>query len=286
MGYQFLKLFRGRNTSRMKIFLGLVLMTIGFEVANGGKLLKKLNKQLGFLEKIVVENRANIASNAADLEANILDIKADISNNVDGISKNDEAISSNAAIISNQDRLLGAKIFFPYGNFGRFVNTTKTNINTLFGLHNDNAAGISTNGDSIVNISSNIEALNATVENNNAAIATNLGNIGALNTEVFNNSANIASNMVKIQNNTDMIQAYHPITTKTTTTTTKTTTTTTKPKIDCQWSGWSSWSSCSRSCGSGSQSRSRSKLTVEAYGGTCSGSSYMTRNCNTHNCPT
>jgi hypothetical protein len=41
----------------MKIFLGLVLLTIGFEVANGGKLLKKLNKQLGFkLEKIVVEN--------------------------------------------------------------------------------------------------------------------------------------------------------------------------------------------------------------------------------------
>ena len=34
----------------------------------------------------------------------------------------------------------------------------------------------------------------------------------------------LASNIVKIQNNTDMIQAYHPITTKTTTTTTTTTT--------------------------------------------------------------
>merc|ERR1719418_481227 len=54
--------------------------------------------------------------------------------------------------------------------------------------------------------------------------------------------------------------------------------------VDCQWSGWNSWSSCSRSCDRGSQSRSRSKLTVEAYGGTCSGSSYETKYCNTHNC--
>ena len=58
---------------------------------------------------------------------------------------------------------MGGKIFFPYGNFGRFINTTKTNINTLFGLHNDNAAAISSNGDNIVNVSSNIEALNVSL---------------------------------------------------------------------------------------------------------------------------
>jgi len=53
-----------------------------------------------------------------------------------------------------------------------------------------------------------------------------------------------------------------------------------QPKeIDCQWS---SWSQCSKSCGTGKQSRS---IEIQAqYGGRiCTGLSQ--RNCNTHSCP-
>ncbi|XP_062579319.1 coadhesin-like [Saccostrea cucullata] len=53
------------------------------------------------------------------------------------------------------------------------------------------------------------------------------------------------------------------------------------------WSSWSGYGSCTRSCGSGTQSRSRSCTNPRpAYGGTsCSGSTSSSRSCNTHNCP-
>uniref|UniRef100_K1PFK2 Hemicentin-1 n=1 Tax=Magallana gigas TaxID=29159 RepID=K1PFK2_MAGGI len=53
------------------------------------------------------------------------------------------------------------------------------------------------------------------------------------------------------------------------------------------WSSWSGYGSCSKSCGSGSQSRSRScNNPSPAYGGnSCSGASISSRSCNTHNCP-
>ena len=55
--------------------------------------------------------------------------------------------------------------------------------------------------------------------------------------------------------------------------------------VNCEWSNWRSYSSCSKSCGGGIQSRSRSKTIKEAYGGSCSGSGTMTKDCNTQKCP-
>ena len=55
--------------------------------------------------------------------------------------------------------------------------------------------------------------------------------------------------------------------------------------VNCKWSNWRSYSSCSKTCGGGTQSRSRSKTINEANGGSCPGSSTMTRDCNTQNCP-
>jgi len=53
------------------------------------------------------------------------------------------------------------------------------------------------------------------------------------------------------------------------------------------WSSWSSWTSCSKSCGSGTQSASRScSNPYPSNGGTgCSGSAGTSRYCNTHICP-
>ena len=55
--------------------------------------------------------------------------------------------------------------------------------------------------------------------------------------------------------------------------------------VNCKWSNWGSYSSCSKTCGGGTQSRSRSKTIIEANGGSCPGSSTMTKDCNTQNCP-
>ena len=48
--------------------------------------------------------------------------------------------------------------------------------------------------------------------------------------------------------------------------------------IDCQWSAWSEWEECSITCGRGLQSRDRSVVALQQYGGReCSGSSSMSR---------
>ena len=53
------------------------------------------------------------------------------------------------------------------------------------------------------------------------------------------------------------------------------------------WGYWSNWSSCSKTCDTGSMSRSRScNNPYPAYGGSyCSGYSSESANCNTKSCP-
>ena len=66
----------------------------------------------------------------------------------------------------------------------------------------------------------------------------------------------------------------------------------TRPPTDCvlgRWGAWSAWSACSAPCGSGTQSRSRTRTIAEpaACGGTCSPPTQtQSRSCNTHSCPT
>ncbi|CBY33380.1 unnamed protein product [Oikopleura dioica] len=54
-----------------------------------------------------------------------------------------------------------------------------------------------------------------------------------------------------------------------------------KPKPACIWNSWMTWTSCSRSCGTGAQTRSRKMI-----GSGCIGSPIETRQCNMQNCPT
>ena len=54
---------------------------------------------------------------------------------------------------------------------------------------------------------------------------------------------------------------------------------------DCIWGSWSKWSTCSKSCGGGTQLRSRRVATHETKGGQCSGESEEEQECNTDICP-
>lgn len=55
--------------------------------------------------------------------------------------------------------------------------------------------------------------------------------------------------------------------------------------VNCLQSGWNSWSSCTKTCGSGSQTRSRSVLVAADYGGRACSLSSQTLSCNTQECP-
>ena len=53
----------------------------------------------------------------------------------------------------------------------------------------------------------------------------------------------------------------------------------------CVWGIWGSWSACSKTCGSGLQSRERSKSVVESPGGICTGSTSDHKVCKLKSCP-
>ena len=56
--------------------------------------------------------------------------------------------------------------------------------------------------------------------------------------------------------------------------------------IDCQWGPYGEWTNCTKSCGGGEKTRSRSVETPEANGGKeCPGNEADTSSCNEHSCP-
>ena len=57
-----------------------------------------------------------------------------------------------------------------------------------------------------------------------------------------------------------------------------------KIAVDCQWGEWK-FGECSATCGNGTRTNTRTKLTEEQNGGTCSGSTNETESCNVLNCP-
>ena len=54
---------------------------------------------------------------------------------------------------------------------------------------------------------------------------------------------------------------------------------------DCTWNSWSAWQACSKSCGGGSQIRTRSIRTPASCGGKCPGSTSQSQTCNRQCCP-
>ena len=53
----------------------------------------------------------------------------------------------------------------------------------------------------------------------------------------------------------------------------------TNQKVDCEWGAWTTWGACSKTCGIGEATKTRTKNTVEANGGSCSGAAIETANC-------
>ena len=54
---------------------------------------------------------------------------------------------------------------------------------------------------------------------------------------------------------------------------------------DCIWAAWEEWSTCTKSCGRGTQLRTRRVETHETDGGKCSGESSEEQECGTSICP-
>ena len=56
--------------------------------------------------------------------------------------------------------------------------------------------------------------------------------------------------------------------------------------VDCEWDAFNEWTSCSKTCGVGEKSRTRTVKTIEQHGGTpCTGEATENQSCNTHSCP-
>ena len=55
-------------------------------------------------------------------------------------------------------------------------------------------------------------------------------------------------------------------------------------KVHCKWNNWVT-GECSKTCGTGTRTNTRTKSVTEAYGGTCTGQLTEIEECNTHHCP-
>ena len=53
---------------------------------------------------------------------------------------------------------------------------------------------------------------------------------------------------------------------------------------NCEWNGWKI-SECSKTCGGGTRTKSRSKKKEESNGGVCTGESILNEKCKTQKCP-
>ena len=54
--------------------------------------------------------------------------------------------------------------------------------------------------------------------------------------------------------------------------------------VNCQWDEWVI-GKCSKTCGTGKRTNTRTKLVVEKNGGICTGAPTNTETCNTKKCP-
>ena len=55
--------------------------------------------------------------------------------------------------------------------------------------------------------------------------------------------------------------------------------------VDCEWNEWNNWSVCSKTCNTGSRTRSRTKTDALHGGSECSGDKDENQSCNTDECP-
>ena len=56
--------------------------------------------------------------------------------------------------------------------------------------------------------------------------------------------------------------------------------------VDCEWNPFEKWSNCSKTCGGGNQTRTRTAHKKEAFGGApCEGPAEETQACNEEACP-
>ena len=54
--------------------------------------------------------------------------------------------------------------------------------------------------------------------------------------------------------------------------------------VDCEWRNWE-YGECSKTCGGGSRTNTRSKRIEETFGGVCIGEAIEVEECNTEKCP-
>lgn len=183
-----------------------ILLIIEIQVSNGGKILKKLTKELkkviggAKFEDFISDNIADTTSMQANISANVADIENietnngilmssiqtnnaiignntyEIAKNTENIATHDEEIATNAANITNIDAQIEDTV--------DMISSMQADIGT-------NAANVVVNVAGIDSNSNNIQTNNAIIGTNTNQIATNAANIASiLPTGIFKNCVN------------------------------------------------------------------------------------------------